>query len=237
MPEILPYLTQMRTYRLVATAFALAAMPALTGRPLSTEDASTLPDKACQVEAWIDRYREATQAWLVPACNFGGGIEWQLGAARTREAGRSAFSEAYLQAKTVLRSLDDSPWGVGLVAGVTRRPLAESHRGWSNPYLVVPVSFKLGEEALLHATVGASHHRAERRKVSLWGVAVEAPMAPRTTFVAEAFGENAAMPFVRAGVRFAAIANRLDFDLTAVAKPRGDRDDRHISVGFTWVSN
>ena len=220
----------------LAIAAALAAMPALAGRPLSTEDASTLGDRACQLEAWVDRYRDATQAWLVPACNFGGGIEWQFGAARTREDGRGAFSEAYFQAKTVLRALDDSPWGVGVVAGVTRKPLAESHRGWSNPYVVVPVSVKLGGEALLHANVGASHDRAQRRTVTLWGVALEAPVAPRTHFVAEAFGENAGTPFVRAGVRFTAIADRLDFDLTAVTKPGGGRGERYISLGFTWVS-
>ena len=211
-------------------------MPALAGRPLSTEDASTLRDHACQVEAWVDRYRDATQAWAVPACNFGAGIEWQLGGARTHEGGRSVFSEAYFQGKTVLRSLDHSPWGFGVVAGVTRKPLAESHRGWSNPYLVVPVSAKLGEQALLHANLGASHDRAARRAVTLWGVAAETAIAPRTHLVAEAFGENAAKPFVRAGVRFSAIANILDLDLTAVTKPGGGRDERYISIGFTWVS-
>ena len=212
-------------------------LPALAGRPLSTEDASVLGAKSCQVEAWVDRYRDATQLWLVPACNFGGGIEWQVGGARTHAEGRSAFSEAYLQAKAVLRSVDDSPWGVGLVAGVTRKPLQETHRGWSNPYLVVPVSFSLGENApLLHFNVGASHDRAGRRTVTLWGAAIEVPVAPRATLVAELFGENAATPFIRAGLRFSAIADRLDFDLTAVAKPGGGREERYISLGFTWVS-
>ena len=220
----------------LALAAALAAAPASAGRPLSTEDASALADRKCQVEAWVDRYRDATQSWLVPACNFGAGIEWQLGAARTHAEGRGVFSEAYFQGKTVLRSLDESPWGVGVVAGVTRRPLAESHRGWSNPYLIVPVSFKPGGEALLHANVGASHDRAGRRTVTLWGVAVERPVAARTHLVAEAFGENAARPFVRAGLRFGAIADRLDLDLTAVARPGGTRDERYVSLGFTWVS-
>jgi hypothetical protein len=220
----------------LALVAVLASLPALAGRPLSTEDASTLGDKACQVEAWVDRYRDATQAWMVPACNFGGGIEWQLGAARAREQGHSAFSEAYFQAKTVLRSLEQSPWSMGLVAGVARKPLAESHRGWSNPYLAVPVSVKLGGDAFLHANLGASHDRSARRTVTLWGVAVEAPVARRTHVVAEAFGENAGTPFLRAGLRFSAIADRLDLDLTAVAKPGGGREERYVSVGFTWTS-
>ena len=220
----------------LALAAALAALPAFAGRPLSTEDASTLRDHACQVEAWVDRYRESTQSWLVPACNFGAGIEWQLGAARTREAGRSVFSEGYFQAKTV-RWLEGSPWGVGLVAGVTRKPLAESHRGWSNPYLLLPLSVAAGTSgALLHLNIGASHDRAERRTVTVWAVGAEAPIAARTHLVAEAFGENAGRPFVRAGLRFTALTDLLDLDLTAVAKPGGTRDERHVSVGLTWVS-
>ena len=211
-------------------------MPALGGRPLSTEDASTLADKHCQVEAWVDSSRDYTQSWLVPACNFGAGIEWQVGGARTREEGRSAFSEAYFQAKTVLRSLDDSPWGYGVVGGVVRRPLAESHRGWENPFVLVPVSIAVGAGALVHMNVGAFRDRAESRTVTLWGVAGEAPVAPRTHLVAEVFGENASRPFLRAGIRFSAIADRLDLDLTAVARPGGTRDERFVSIGLTWVS-
>ena len=220
----------------LALCAALAAIPALAGRPLSTEDASALADKACQVESWADRYRDATQGWLVPACNFGAGIEWQLGAARTCAEGRSAFSEAYFQAKTVLGSLEDSPWGYGLVAGVGRKPLAESHRGWSNPYLIVPVSVKAGAEALVHLNLGASHDREARRTVTLWGIAAEAPVHARIHFVAEAFGENAQKPFVRAGLRYSAIANHLDLDLTVVVKPGGTSEERYVSLGFTWVS-
>jgi len=209
-------------------------MPALGGRPLSTEDASTLPDKACQVETWVDRSRDATQAWLVPACNFGAGIEWQLGGARTWEEGRSAFSEAYFQGKKVLRPVGES-WGFGIVAGVARRPLAESHDGWSNPFVIVPVTVAAGGDALVHFNVGAFHDRAERRTVTLWGVAGEMPVASRLHLVAEAFGENSERPFVRAGVRFSAIAEHLDLDLTAVAKPGGTRAERFLSFGFTWT--
>jgi len=90
---------------LAIIAFALASLAAHAGRPLSTEDAATLEDKACQVEAWIDRSRVETRAWAVPACNFGWGIEWQAGFARTRAEGHSEFSESYLQGKKVLGAI------------------------------------------------------------------------------------------------------------------------------------
>jgi len=214
----------------------LAALPAHAGRPLTTEDASILEEKACQVEAWVDRGREATQYWLVPACNFGANIEWQTGFARARADGRGALSEAYFQAKTLWRSIDDSPWGVGLVAGVTRKQ-RETHRGWENPYVIVPVSATSERAAAtFDFSIGWSHDRAERRSVTLWGVGAETAVSTRLALLAEAFGENAARPFVRAGGRVTVIKDQLELDLTLVTRPGGSREDRFVSLGLLWQS-
>lgn len=220
-----------RSWALLALA-ALAAPPAFGGRPLTTEDAGILEAGKCQLEAWVDRSREATQGWFVPACNFGANIEWQVGTARTWEGGRSAFAEAYFQAKTVLRSMEEAPWGVGLVAGVTRKQ-RDTHRGWENPFLIVPVSAESkAASTTFHANVGWSHDRAERRHVTVWGVAAETAVSERLTLLAEAFGENAARPFLRAGGRFSVIKDRLDLDLTIVTRPGGTRDERFVSLGL-----
>lgn len=214
----------------------LAVLPAHAGRPLTTEDARLLEEKACQVEAWVDRSRDATQYWLVPACNFGANIEWQTGFARARADGRSAFSEAYLQAKTVWQSLGDSPWGVGLVAGVTRKQ-RETHRGWENPYVIVPVSVAPDQApASIHFNVGWTHDRAERRNATLWGMGAETAVSSRLTLLAEAFGENAARPFLRAGGRVTVIKDQLELDLTLVTRPGGSREDRFVSLGLFWQS-
>ncbi len=93
---------------------------ALAGRPLSTEDASTLDDKACQLESWVDRTRgDTTHLFVVPACSYFD-TEFQLGAARTRESGSSFTSATFFQAKHAFRSVDDGAWGIGLVAGLAR---------------------------------------------------------------------------------------------------------------------
>ena len=112
----------------VLVLIVLALLPACAnaGRPLATEDASILEPGACQLELWMDRSREARDVWAAPACNFGGGIEWQVAGARTFEQGSSALSAALVQAKTVFRSVDDNPWGIGLVAGATTRPVRTS---------------------------------------------------------------------------------------------------------------
>ena len=219
----------------IALVAALATVQAHAGRPLSTEDASVLEEKRCQLESWIDRSRDATAGWLVPACNFGAGIEWQAGFARAREDGSARFSEAYVQAKRVFIEPEAGRTGVALVVGTVRRPQNEVRRGWQNPYVLVPFTHPLGEAAI-HANVGWSRDAESRRNLTLWGVAFEAPMGERVAVVAEAFGENRERPFVRAGFRWTAIPEVLDFDLTAVARPGGERSDRYISFGFTVVT-
>lgn len=152
----------------------VASLPANAGRPLTTDNASVLDDKRCQVESWWDRSHESSQAWLVPACNFGGAIEWQLGTARTRADGDSRFSAAYLQAKTLLRSLDASPWGVGVVAGLLRRPANQRFRGFENLYVNVPVSFPVGS-GLVHVNAGWNRDREARRDLATWGLPGKCP--------------------------------------------------------------
>ena len=221
--------------RAVLWALLAVSLPAIAGRPLTTDNASVLDDKRCQVESWWDRSRESSQAWLVPACNFGGGIEWQLGTARTRAEGDSHFSAAYLQAKTVLRSLDPSSWGAGVAAGLMRHPANQRFRGFENPYVNVPVSFAVGS-GLVHVNAGWNRDREARRDVTTWGVAGEMPVTPRVTAVAEAFGRNREHPFLRAGGRVSVIRDSLDLDLTLVTRPGGTRDERFVSLGVFWQS-
>ena len=212
------------------------ALPVLAGRPLTTDDAAVVEDKVCQVEAWVDRGRDATTGWLVPACNFGRGIEWQVGFARTRADGESAHSEAYAQAKRLLREMrDDSPWGVGLVVGVTRRPLNERERGWQHPYVLLPVTYAAGP-ITLHVQPGWARDRERGRHLAVWGIAGEYASSERFALLAEAFGENADKPFLRAGGRYIAIKDRLELDVTYVTRPGGARGDRYVSLGLAWFT-
>ncbi len=205
------------------------------GRPLATEDASILEPGACQLELWVDRSREARDAWAAPACNFGGGIEWQVAGARTFEQGRGALSAALVQAKTVFRSVDDSPWGIGFIAGATRFPRRETETGWGDPYVLVPASMKIGEgDNLVHANIGWLRDRSGQRNLTLWGVAFEAPMGESLTLLGETYGENSRNPFLRIGGRINAVKDQLDFDLTYVVRQGGTRAERFISLGLYY---
>lgn len=213
---------------------------AFAGRPLSTEDASTLDDKACQLEAWVDRTRgDVTDTFVAPACSIFD-TELQFGAARTREAGQSFTSATYFQAKYAFRSVDDADWGIGLVAGLARALRREEKKDWGDPYVIVPVSFGLGEDkdtrALLHLNIGTTRNRAEDRYLTLWGVAIEKPVTERLTLLAEAFGENSRNPFIRAGGRYA-LFDKFDVDLTYVTRSGGEKEDRYWSLGFHWETS
>ena len=225
---------------LLAPLLVTAPATTFAGRPLTTEDASVLEDKRCQLEAWVDRTREASVAWLVPACNFGRGIEWQAGVARARESGRGFTSAAYAQAKGLFKDIEGaSPWGVGWVAGITRDPLRESRRGWQDPYVLVPASVALGDAmgaALLHANLGWTRNRAERRDTAIWGVALEVPGPAQLTWVGEAFGEGAARPFFRGGARWSVVKDAFDVDLTIVSRPGATREERYLSLGVFFQS-
>ncbi len=215
----------------------LLPVAALAGRPLNTEDATTLDERACQLETWIDRTRgNATDLSFAPACaRFG--IEWQAGAVRTRERGRSRTATTFFQGKHAFRSVDDGDWGYGLVAGLARQLRRGARTGWDNPFVIVPVSFGIGADkdtrALVHLNAGTTRVRDEARNLTLWGVAVEKPVGPRLALVAEAFGENAAKPFLRAGGRYS-LFDRLDVDLTWVTRTGGEKAGRYWSLGFHW---
>ena len=216
----------------------LVALPAHAGRPLTTDDAAIVDAKACQLEAWVDRGKDATTGWLVPACNFGLDTEIQAGFGRTRADGETRFSEAYLQAKTLLRAMTEhEPWGVGLVVGVARHPHNETQRGWSNPYVLVPFTQLICNTPLtFHAQVGWSRDRETRRDVTVWGAALETEVGKRLTLFGEVYGQNSEKPFVRIGGRWSAIKDRLDVDLTWVTRLGGASEERFLSLGLTWQS-
>jgi len=218
--------------RLAAAVLALLALPAFAARPLTTEDASILEDKDCQLEAWLDFAHEATQGWFVPACNFGGHIEWQIGFARTRAQGESHFSDAYAQAKSAWR-LGEGPWSLGGVAGVVRRGPEAPVRRWDNPYLLAIATGEFGD-LMAHANLGWSRVRETGRDLTPWGVALEYAVHPRVTVLGEAFGVTGESPFLRAGLRHAAIEKRLDLDISVVTRLHGSRSERLLSIGFLY---
>ena len=219
-----------------ALLLALASIPTHAGRPLTTEDTATLEDKACQVEAWLDRSRDDTRAWAVPACNFGWGVEWQAGFARSHSNGASSFTESYVQGKKVLVHPHEGTAGFGIVAGFARIVRRETHRGWEDPYVIVPVTWTPTQQTAIHVNLGWTRDRDRASDSMVWGIAGEHAVSTRWTLVAEAFGTDRDKPSGRIGARVNA-AKGLDFDFTVVARSGGSSADRYVSIGLTWASS
>jgi len=219
----------MRRFLVVALFVASSAHAA---RPLTTDGADALDDKACQLEAWVDRSRVDTAAWLAPACNFGWGIEWGAGLSRQWADGTSRFAEAYFQAKSAWGTLREGGWSIGVVGGVIRRPSETNASGWENPYALLLFSIALGSpQTMAHANVGWRGNLGEQRDETLWGVAGEHTIA-KLTLLAESFGSDRGKPFFRVGGRYAAIKDVLDLDLSFVTRAGASRSERIISIGF-----
>jgi len=217
------------------------SLPASAGRPLSTEDARTLGDGACQLESWANRTRaDTTEMVAVPACAFLG-VEAQFGTGWARESGATRLSVQFFQLKHALRNVDDGAWGIGLAAGLARNRLRETKSDWGDPYFIVPFSFGLGEDkdtrALVHLNLGTTRNREEARNLTLWGIAFEKPVTVRLALLGEAYGESTRKPFYRAGGRYTVIPGHLDIDLTYVARPGGAKEDRLWSLGFHLEGN
>ena len=217
----------------VAAALLIAAGEAWAGRPLTVEDADVVEEGGCQLEAWIDRSREATTAWAVPACNFFLNTEVQAGFARSS----SSLSDAYVQAKTRVSEVsEEHPWGTAVVVRATRKPLNEVHRGYDNPYVIAVVTRAIGDGPLLvHGNVGWGRDREAARDTTQWGLAAESPVGGSPLAVlGEVFGENSERPFWRLGVRWTAVPKYLDIDLTYLTRSGANPAERFVSLGFTW---
>lgn len=220
----------------VAALAAATATLAHAGRPLTTDDASIIEEKRCQVEAWVDRARDAWAAWAAPACNFGGGIEWQAGFARAREEDSgSRFAEAYVQSKWLI-PIPGERWAMGMSVSIARHATSEGERGWVSPQANLAFSGQFGDTTV-HFAPGYIYRHAQHRHAATWGIAAEHAATPVLTVLAEAFGENRGRPFYRAGGRWTAIADVLDFDLSYVARPGGTRAERFVSLGVFWQSS
>ena len=222
--------------KILLTALLALSLPALAGRPLSTEDANSLDDGQCQLEAWANRtLSNTTEMVAVPACAFLK-VEAQLGTGWVRENGETKLAAQFFQVKHAFRKVDDGAWGIAFVAGIARDRTRETYGNWGDPYFIVPFSFGIGEDkdsrAVVHLNLGTTRNREEARNLTLWGIAAEKPVTERLTLVGEVYGENTRDPFYRAGGRFTVIPEMLDVDLTYVGRSGGSKEDRLWSIGF-----
>jgi hypothetical protein len=99
--------------------FAVAASVE-AGQPLVTDDAAVVAPKTCQLEGSVRAARDGALWAAQPACNFGGGLEWSVGAGRLRPDADPSSTIVQLQVKSVLDRTADGTWSIGVVGGALR---------------------------------------------------------------------------------------------------------------------
>jgi hypothetical protein len=218
---------------LAAVATSTLAPPAHGARPMITDDARIVDPAACQLETWTRLNRDSTEYWALPACNPFGNVEITFGGGRTRGDGATRFTDELIQAKTLLRPLDERGLGVGLAFGTVRHPHRATGNGWpGDPYAYVPISASFMDGAWVsHVNIGATRRSDERRTVAAWGLGQEVRLRPDLYFIPEIFHTDPGRPSYQVGLRYWILENVLQADATYGNRLVPDTDARWFSIG------
>ncbi|MFN7183634.1 MAG: hypothetical protein ACK4MZ_05525 [Thermomonas haemolytica] len=210
----------------------LAAGAVQAGSPMVVDDAGIVAPGSCQLESWVRQARSGGEAWALPACNLGGDLELTVGGAALSARGARTDGDVLAQAKTMLRPLEGGGWGVALAAGGIRHLEA----GTTDLYAYVPATLSLAGDALLvHANLGWLREGTSRRDHLSWGVGSEWQLAPRTSLLAETFGQDAGRPSWQAGIRQWLRPERLQLDATCGNRLGGGAGQRWVAIGLRWL--
>ncbi len=212
-------------------------MPAWAARPFVTDDARLTTAGSCQVESWMRTYEHSREAWVLPACNPGGNLEFTAGGGRAQQDAGLATHDYVLQLKTLFKPLGSDGWGWGLAVGRVLHPEIEPGPNQiGNYYGYVPLTMAFDRDRVfLHLNVGWLRDRASRQDRATWGLGAEYYAQPRLAFIAESFGDDRARPYWQTGLRYSLIPELLQVDTTFGAQHDGGRGSRWLSLGLRWT--
>ncbi|MFZ4759390.1 MAG: hypothetical protein ACOYLX_14615 [Burkholderiaceae bacterium] len=217
----------------------MIAGPAQAARPMTTDDARIVDDKACQVESWVRNYRRGgNEFWALPGCNPTGNLEITLGGASFRPQDAPSQSVFQGQLKTLFKPLEPDGWGIGLAIGtVNTRPQGPTDTR-NHPYFYVPASFAFsGERLVVHANVGATRGNEGSGDVrGTWGIGAEYVVVPRALVIAETYGVRGEPVQMQVGLRLWAVPNRVQVDATFGNQGGTDGVGRWFSIGVRLLS-
>ncbi|WP_280155134.1 hypothetical protein [Piscinibacter sp. XHJ-5] len=205
---------------------------AWAGRPLNADDASILPEGACQLETWLRPSRHLQQVVLQPACNPWGGIEWGASLTRQRATDEPSQSLLGLQAKTVFKEVEAGTWGVGGTFGLTRSMEGGGPGTTRTGTLIFSVS--PSQPLVLHVNAGVVQAHS-RHAVANWGAAVEFGFNERWTLIAETYGERHGRPARQIGARTWVRPESLQLDATLGHEHLNGRRETFFTLGLAWV--
>lgn len=184
------------------------ALPALAGRPLTTEDAPVLDRGTCEAQLIGTRERAAGAPTAFASgpdlgCGVGLGTQVNLGLQRLHAGGERADGLA-LAGKTALAghgSEDGMAWTVsyGLAAARTAGGGWSTQGQWVNAVVTRPLTNALA----LHANLGWQRDRTAHQDSTAWALALEHTGSAGLDATAELYGtDRDAGPWMQLGLRW-----------------------------------
>jgi hypothetical protein len=216
---------------LLAVALAASAVTAYAGRPLDTEDAEIIEEGRCQLESWTFQSDSTKRYWLVPACNPFGNLELQLGLAREHPDGAPRHDDYALQAKRLLKPLEENGWGIGLV-GSAGRFGGGDERTWAYSALAAVSRSPAEGRVRLHGNAGAVYVYRTRHLGGLWALAGELDVTERVTLVGEVLGVAGEGRLGQLGARLWIVPDRVQIDGTIGRTDVSGRTESFFTLGI-----
>jgi len=228
-----------------SVVFGLTLLPMLlltsgavhAARPMITDDARIVDDKACQLESWTRHNRDSDEYWALPACNFTGNLELAVGAGHTRVPNGRSTTETVFQGKTLFRQLETDSWSWGLAVGGARHDGNGQGRIGNDYYAYVPATFAFRDDhVFLHANLGWSRDGETRKQRATWGVGSELQLTQSTWLIGETFSQQSGRPFYQVGVRRWLVQDRVQIDATYGNRLGSESQERWFSIGLRLLS-
>lgn len=212
--------------------------PVFAGRPLATDDASTVGDKQCQIELWRERSRTERGWVLSPACGLG---EFELGAefARQKLEDDTTAKNQSAALKWAPEFLSFGPLSFGAKAWSGRAKITptpeDEPAGW-RPHEyggLFLASWEIGAGFSAHANLGTVRDRLEHKNARLANLALSYEPHERVLLFTESQGIQRGGVTQSVGIRLWGVPKKLGVDLTA-SHTAGVSHTQSISVGFGW---
>ena len=227
--------------RLWALFCLLATVTAAwAGRPLATDDASTVEPGSCYVESWVEWAGSQRSFVLAPACAVAQGIEiaaaYALPHPRDDERAAAGLSFKWVPESWKFDSAA-GPLGFGFKLGSAwRQPAGAGWQQSANGALFIATLVPADAWAL-HANLGVTRDRSSSTTAGLLNLALVWTPREDALFFAEAQTSNRRSDLggtvSTAGGRWWALKDILGVDLTA-SQEAGGHNGTRWSFGFGW---
>lgn len=197
---------------------ATIALSAHAGRPLQAEDAGVLDRGVCEVEGAVARLSAdgttARESALQLGCGIGLNSQLALGAASAKEGGARARGLALAGKTAVWSGQGDDPAALALAWGL--QWLKAHGDSWRHAGTDINLVYSrpLPAELTLHANLGHSRDEAGKQRSTSWALALEHAGYGSLALMAEVFGDDREAPWWNLGLRWSAVPERLDVDLS-----------------------